>query len=203
MICSLLLVHGAGNGPWVFDSWNESFPGVTITAVDLQAGLDVARASMSDYRRTLVAVAAELPRPLALCGWSMGGLVALMSAAEIDPARIVVLEASPPAEIQGGDERIVPRVGVFDPEEVYGPFPQEMAKRPESQLARDERKRGLSVPSLPCPALVVSGASFPDDRGTQSARLYGAEHLRFPGLDHWALVLDPEVRSAVAAWLRA
>lgn len=202
MTCSLLLVHGAGNGPWVFDRWNESFPGVTITAVDLQAGLDVAHASMSDYRRALVTASVELPRPLALCGWSMGGLVALISAAEIDPARIVLLEASPPSEVQGTEESIVPRVGVFDPEEAYGAFPDGMAKRPESQFARDERKRGLSIPILACPALVVCGDEYPDDRGERIARLYGADLRHFAGFDHWALVLRPEVRNAVAAWLR-
>lgn len=116
---------------------------------------------------------------------------------------VVLLEASPPAEIQGTDDSVVPRVDVFDPEEAYGAFPAGMAKRPESQLARDERKRGLSVPSLPCPALVVSGDDFPDDRGERLAHLYGADHLRFPGLDHWGLVLSAEVRGAVGAWLQA
>lgn len=203
MIRSLLLVHGAGSRPSVFDGWNESFPGVRLAAVDLHGGLDVAKASMLDYRRNLVAATAELPRPLALCGWSMGGLVVLTGASEIDPARIVLLEASPPAEVQGDDERIVPRRGVFDPEEAYGTFPEGMTKRPESQFARDERKRGLSVSSLPCPALVVSGHDFPGDRGEGLAQLYGADHLHFEELDHWALVLNAQVRNAVGAWLRA
>jgi hypothetical protein len=73
-----------------------------------------------------------------------------------------------------------------------------MRARLESLLARAERKRGVSVPSLPCPALVVSGDEFPEDRGRQLAAYYGADELAFPGLDHWGLVLDARVPEALA-----
>ncbi len=72
---SLLLVHGAGSGPWVYAGWADSFPDLFVSAVDLQAGLDVAVASHDDYACNVVAAAAELPKPVSLCGWSMGGLV--------------------------------------------------------------------------------------------------------------------------------
>ena len=74
---SLLLVYGSGSGPWIFEGWTAAFPGVTVDAVDLHAGLDVRRASHADYAEAVARAAAELPRPLALCGWSMGGLVVL------------------------------------------------------------------------------------------------------------------------------
>jgi pimeloyl-ACP methyl ester carboxylesterase len=200
---TVVLVHGAGSGPEVFAGWNESLAGLSVVAVDLQDGLDVPRASMADYARSLVVATAALERPLVLCGWSMGGLVALAAARDIDPTRLVLLEASPPAEIQGSDDTIVPRPGVFDPEEVYGVFPPGIVPRPESQLARDERKRGISVPFVRCPTLVVCGDEFPEERGTRVAGLYDADLRRFPGLDHWALVLRPEVRDSIAAWLRS
>ena len=110
----------------------------------------------------------------------------------------MLLEASPPAEVQGFDEATPVRPGTFDPEETYGPFPPGLRARPESSLARAERKRGISVPALPCPALVVSGDSFPEERGRALAGRYGAEELRFPGLDHWDLVLDGRVREVLA-----
>jgi hypothetical protein len=76
-----------------------------------------------------------------------------------------------------------------------------MRPRPESARARAERKRGISVPTLPCRSLVVYGKSFPADRGTLLGRHLGSETLAFPQLDHWDLVLDPRVRAAVATWL--
>lgn len=118
-----------------------------------------------------------LPRPLAALGWSMGGLVVLAAAPLLQPERFVLIEASPPVEVQGGDESIVPRDGVFDPEKVYGRFPDGIAARLESQRARDER-------------------------GELLARYYGSKLRRFPGLDHWQLILRPEVRAAVGSWLR-
>src|SRR5439155_3166557 len=94
-----------------------------------------------------------------------------------------------------------PRPGVFDPERVYGRFPPGFPAGPESELARGERKRGLSVPSLPCPSLAVYGDDFREERGRALARVYGSQELDFPGLDHWALVRDARVREAVAWFL--
>src|ERR1700678_2243016 len=93
---SLVLVHGAGSGPWVFDGWADAFPSLAVVAVDLQSGLDVAEASMDDYARNVVTAARQLPPPVALCGWSMGGLVVLQAAHEVRPHRVVLIEASPP-----------------------------------------------------------------------------------------------------------
>ena len=195
---SLVLVHGAGSGPWVFDGWPTFFPATTTLAVDLHAGLAVEQASMDDYVRVLTAAAAGQPTPLGLLGWSMGGLVVLMAASRLKPACVVVLEPSPPAEIQGFDRRAEPSVGTFDPEAVYGAFPPGIRARPESSLARAERKRGVSVPTLPCPSVVVFGKDFAEERGRQVRALYGSRELSFPELDHWGLVREPRVAESVA-----
>jgi hypothetical protein len=60
---------------------------------------------------------------------------------------------------------------------VYGSFPSDMRARPESLFARAERKRGISVPSLPCPSLVIYGDEFP-----RGARLNSGESLRLRGI---------------------
>ena len=200
---SLLLVHGAGSGPWVYNGWTESFPGIEVSAVDLQDGLDVATASHDDYARGVVRAAARTPAPVALCGWSMGGLVVLQAAQVMKPHSVVLLDASAPAEVQGLNPDTEITDGSFDPEDVYGPFPDGMAARRESSRARAERKRGIPVPALPCPSLVVYSDDFRDERGIQIARLYGSDQRDFPGFDHWDLVLRPEVRVAVADWLGA
>jgi pimeloyl-ACP methyl ester carboxylesterase len=200
---SLLLVHGAGSGPWVFDGWRESFPSAGVVAVDLHAGLDVSRATMADYAAAVVAAAAGSERPLGLCGWSMGGLVTLQAAEQVPPHVVVLLEPSPPREAQGCDERVEPFDGLFDPERVYGPFPAGVRARMESTRARMERKRGISVPSLPCPSIVVYGDGFADERGPSIAALYGSRELYLPGLDHWGLVRDERVREQLAFILGA
>jgi len=91
--------------------------------------------------------------------------------------------------------------GSFDPEAEYGKFPAGIAARPESRLARAERKRGISVPSLPCPSLVITSADFPDERGRALADLYGSEFVEFPELQHFDLALDAAPRRAVADFL--
>ena len=91
--------------------------------------------------------------------------------------------------------------GILDPEEVYGPFPMDVRARPESLLARMERKRGLSVPSLSCPTLVVCGDEFREQRGRAIADLYGSQLWDFPGLDHWGLVRDSRVPATIARFL--
>lgn len=196
----LLLVHGAGSDPSIFSGWHSDFPGVQVGTVDLHAGLNVAAASMADYAAAVEAAAVVLPRPLVLCGWSMGGLVALLAAGAVRPEGLVMIEPSPPAEVQGFTDVPLGN-GVFDPEAVYGAFPAGATPRPESELARSERKRGISIPRLDCASLVIHGYEFAEERGTRIAETYHAERITFPDLDHWGLVSDPDVRAAVRAFV--
>jgi hypothetical protein len=131
----------------------------------------------------------------------MGGLVALHAAADVRPRTVVLLEPSPPAEVQGLHPGVEPAEGTFDPEVEYGRFPPGVRARPESLFARAERKRGISVPSLPCPSLVVYGRDFPEDRGHAIAALYGSQELEFPELHHFDLVLHPRVRREISGVL--
>lgn len=202
-VASLLLVHGAGSTPQVFERWPGYFPGVDVDAVDLHAGLVVARASMRNYAAAVVGRAILLPEPRAICGWSMGGLAVMMAAELAGAARLVLLEPSAPAEVLGVHDDVAPAEGTFDPVEIYGLPRDGLVTRPESTLARAERKRGISVPDLPCPALVVYGNEHPDERGRAIARRYGAEELHFPRFDHVGLVLDERIPAAVRDWLRA
>jgi pimeloyl-ACP methyl ester carboxylesterase len=199
----IVLVHGATSGPWVFDEWADSWsahwPDVDVRVPDLQKGLDVAHATMSDYvDRVLAAVGG---RPAVLCGWSMGGLVAMMAAQRCQPVALVVIEPSVPVEIDGGDPTWPLAAGTYDAESTYGPAVPGMRHRPESLLARGERKRGISVPAIACPLLVVAGHDYVDSRGRPVAEMYGAELMEFPELSHFQLVADPRVRDAVAQWV--
>lgn len=187
-------MHGAGSGPWVFDEWRHQ--ALDVVAVDLQEGLDVATASMRDYAGVVVRACSGATAPPALCGWSMGGLVAMSAAMMTEVHALVVLEPSPPAEVQGTQE-VSDTTGTFDPEEVYGAFPPAMRARPESSRARGDRKRGISVPRLPPRSLVVYGEEFEHDRGRALAGFYGVDEAYFRGLRHWDLVTDARVRQRV------
>lgn len=198
---SLLLVHGAASGPWAFAGWADSFRGLEVRALDLQAGLVVPEASMQNYAAAVAASAGLLPPPLALVGWSMGGLAAMMAARRVGPESIVLLEPSPPAEVQGLHPEVEPHPGTYDGEAEYGPFPDGMRARPESALARAERRRGISVATLAARTLVVHGREFPQERGTKVSEVYGARTLAVPDASHWDLVLDPALRSPIAEFL--
>jgi len=199
---SLVLVHGSGSGPWVFESWERSFPELTVTAVDLQAGLDVAHATLRDYAVSIVRAVTAADRRVAVCAWSLGGLAAMLAAGEARPDALILLEPSPPLEVQGLRD-VVPRPGTFDPLAAGAPFPVGMAARPESSLATGERERGVSVPSLPpgTRTLVVAGEAFREERGPRFAERYGGVFLDAGTAEHWDLVRDPAIRARIAAWL--
>jgi pimeloyl-ACP methyl ester carboxylesterase len=200
---SLLLVHGSGSGPWAFDGWADDFPHAEVRAVDLQEGLDVAHATVADYAAAVVRAANDLPRPLALVGWSLGGLVSLVASAEVRPERLVLLEASPPLEVQGLRPEIVPAPGTFDPVEAGAQPPPGVPVRRESALAMGERDRGVSVPPLPAGTrlLCVAGRAYLDERAHRLAALYGGEALDAGDVSHSDVVRSPQVRRQIAAWL--
>jgi pimeloyl-ACP methyl ester carboxylesterase len=168
--------------------------GHELQAVDLQAGLNVAAASMWNYEAVATRACDGIERPFALLGWSMGGLVARLAARQVEPDALVLLEPSPPA---ARAEDAALEEGVYDPEEAYGPFPEGIRARPESRYARAERLRGIPVPPLPARTLVVSGDEFAEERGSAD----GAEELHLAGLDHWGLVRDARAQDEIAAWL--
>jgi pimeloyl-ACP methyl ester carboxylesterase len=200
-ITTVVLVHGAGTGPWIFEEWSDAFPPDVLHAVDLHQGVDLARASMADYQAVMERFAASLRTPVAVIAWSMGGLVAMMAAETTRPACLALLEPSAPAEIQGRHPGAPREEGTFDPEEVYGPFPIGFRPRPESSKARAERKAGISVPRLPCPSVVVATGEFSEERGRLVAERYRSQELTFPDLGPWDLVTRPEVRTSIAGHL--
>jgi hypothetical protein len=156
---------------------------------------------MLNYEAAVACAAGLLRAPVVLVGWSMGGLVSMMAAHRIPLEALVLLEASPPSEVQGFEGTVAREPGTFDPEAVYGGFPSGIAARPESSLARAERKQGVSVPSLPPRTLVVSGREFPEPRGSRLAAYYDVDLLEFPDASHWDLVRDPAVRETVRGQL--
>jgi hypothetical protein len=71
----------------------------------------------------------------------------------------------------------------------------------EPMLALNQRERGMSVPTVNCPLLVVASRTYADSRASPVADFYGGEVLDFPQLHHVSLVLEVAVRTAVTDWL--
>lgn len=93
-----LLVHGAGGGGWEWNVWRGVFEaaGIAVAAPDLQpvaAGL--AATGFDDYLQQARDALEVLPRPRAVVGASLGGLVALGIADAADA--VVLVNPLPPA----------------------------------------------------------------------------------------------------------
>jgi pimeloyl-ACP methyl ester carboxylesterase len=103
------MVHGAFCGGWVFDTFRAPFmaAGHRVIAPDLpghgahQRPLAAAGLSMREYARAIAGLAGSLEAPPVLIGHSLGGLVALLAAAEAPTAGLILLSPSAPSGVAG------------------------------------------------------------------------------------------------------
>jgi pimeloyl-ACP methyl ester carboxylesterase len=217
----IILVHGAANGAAIWNFWQQELAvhGWASYAIDLRGHggsttIDLSHTSMLDYADDVRAVAQQLKRAPIVMGWSMGGLVALMAAAAGLATVCITLAPSTPARRR--DPAVALRTGEFGAEE-YGIIsrdPEEQRAMPdldreerllalaslgrESRLARDERKAGIVIDSLPCPLLLITGTA---DRAWPPERYRDlwlkADHLSAEGASHWGLVLNRRALSTL------
>lgn len=225
----IVLVHGAANSAGVWRLWQAELAarGWSSWALDLRghggsAAVDLGRTTMVHYADDVARLAADLARPPVVVGWSMGGLAALLAASRIGAAAFVGLAPSPPAWRR--DAALPLRDGTFGPEE-YGIVTRDVDTQPtmpdldreerrlalaslgqESRRARDERKAGVVIGRLACPALVVAStgdATFPPTAYADLA--VPAERLVVEGASHWGLVLNRRLLAtlvpAVLDWI--
>ena len=143
---SLLLVHGAANGAWVWDAWRAALKplGWEVNVLDLRGHgrslpADMSEVTMEVYVSDLESVCGQIAavqgKHPVVGGWSMGGLVAMMYAAKTkDIPALLLFAPSPPLEVQGrtaaGELRGYP-VTPFGPE-VYGVYVDDAEKSHEA-----------------------------------------------------------------------
>lgn len=92
-----LLLHGAGGGGWEWNAWRGVFAasGIEAVAPDLQpATSGLAGTTFDDYLQQSRAALVALPRPRAVIGASLGGLLATACACEADA--LVLVNPLPP-----------------------------------------------------------------------------------------------------------
>ena len=160
-------------------------------------------------------------RPVVV-GWSMDGLAAMMAAADEHASACVCLAPSTPA--RETDPSVPLRRGIFGPEE-YGITSRDPADQPampdlnrderavalasladDSRLARDERRAGVVIASLPCPLLIVTGTADTQwPRSSYDGLWLAADHIEAEGASHWGLVLNRRVLATlvprITAWV--
>lgn len=103
---NVLCIHGAGAGGWEWHQWQRVISARRLigSAPDLQPSANgLAQTRFVDYRAQVVewarrqAVRHEIP--VVLAGASLGGLLALSVAAEVDAAAVILINPVPPAGI--------------------------------------------------------------------------------------------------------
>ena len=226
----IILVHGAANAALVWSFWQPALAahGWPSYAIDLRGHGksgpgDLSHTTIQDYADDVRSLVQQLSgRPVVL-GWSMGGLVAMMIAASGEAAACIGLAPSTPTRELAASVEI--RQGEFGPEE-YGIRSREPGDQPampdlnveerqialaslgrESRRARDERKAGIVIRSLPCPFLIVTGS---DDHQWPANAYDGlwldAAYREIEGASHWGLVLSrralAEMVPLVTGWVR-
>ena len=212
----IVLVHGAASSAGVWRYWQRELEalGWSSHALDLRGhGVrpgDLATASMRDYAEDLAAAVDAVGGRAVVAGWSMGGLAAMMVAATGRASACVCLAPSTPARAVDPGARL--RRGVFGPD-AYGVTTRGPADQPmmpdldreeraaalasladESLLARDERRAGVVVGSLPCPLLIVTGTADTQwPRSAYDGLWLDADYVEAEGASHWGLVLNRRV----------
>lgn len=97
-VVAALLIHGAGGGAWEWDIWCAVFAahGVDALCPDLgDSPQGAASTTLDDYVRQARMALASLPRPRAVIGASLGGLIAAMVAGDAD--RLILVNPLPPS----------------------------------------------------------------------------------------------------------
>lgn len=93
-----LAIHGAGGGAWEWTIWQRVWQAQArpFAALELMSAADgLAQTRLADYLAQARAAAQAMPRPC-LVGASLGGLIALALAAEVDASALVLVDALPP-----------------------------------------------------------------------------------------------------------
>jgi pimeloyl-ACP methyl ester carboxylesterase len=219
-----LLLHGAGGGGWEWNLWREVLTASRIEAVtpDLQpaaSGLEVT--TFDEYLVQARAALRALPRPRALIGASLGGLLAMACADEADA--LVLVNPLPPRPWSASlplkewpdvvrwrsDARLAStRHSLPGADDATALFAFRHWRDEAGTVLRTAQS-GIDVAKPQCPVLCVVSAcdsDVPPELTRTLAREWDAELLQTNSPSHAGPLLDrgaPALAARVAAWLSA
>lgn len=187
-----LAIHGAGGGAWEWTIWQrvwqaQARPFAALELMPATGGL--AQTGLADYLHQARAAAQTLPRPW-LVGASLGGLIALALAKDVDAAALVLVDPVPPQGIEprpplrAVDADIVPWGSRRRFASTQRALPDADAAaqhfafrrwRDESAVVLRDAADGLAVTPPRCPVLVIA-AELDEAVPTEASRAL-AQHL--------------------------
>jgi pimeloyl-ACP methyl ester carboxylesterase len=219
---SALLVHGAGGGAWEWNCWDAVFQAqrIATTTIQLQpctAGLEAT--TLEDYQAQVDAALQALPRPRALVGASLGGLLSAWCADRADALVLVnpfpaapwhvsvpVRDWPDPIPWRRNARLASTRAAMHDADEACAVYAFRRW-RDESGLALRQAQAGVAVARPRCPVLFVVSTRDEDIGvdGTQAwAQAWDARCVQTDALGHVGPLLGsgaPDIALQTVAWL--
>ena len=215
-----VLVHGAGGGAWEWNPWRAALAarGLVVATPELQPHPDgLAATGFDDYAMQVRTLLEAMPRPRALIGASLGGLLALRCADAADT--LVLINPLPPHPWsepmpRGASADVVPwrltarlagtRRALADSDDATALFAFRQWRDESTRVLEDARRVAIERPEIPL--LFIASADDEDVPATTTEALaleWGGECWRVPG-GHVSPLLGrqaPALAARVADWL--
>lgn len=170
---AVLAIHGAGGGGWEWALWQRVWcaNASTLRAPDLMpAAGGLSQTRLTHYLAQMRDAAAALPHPV-LVGASLGGLIALAIAADVEASALVLVDPLPPRGIvprpavRALPRDIVPwgsrrrfastQRALFDADEAARLYAFRRWRDESSAVVR-EAAAGIEIVAPRCPVLVIA-----------------------------------------------
>lgn len=221
---SALLIHGAGGGGWEWNLWGGVLiaQGLRVDAPDLQpASAGLHKTVFDDYLTQVRDALHALPRPRALVGASLGGLLAAVVADAADA--LVLVNPLPPVPFNEGlpqrtwpdlvpwhrDARLASTRRAMPDADDAAALYAFRRWRDESGAVLRAARAGVAIPKPRCRVLCIVSEQDEDVPAATTLALAAAwqtDLIRLPSATHVAPLLGRDaaaVARQAAAWLSA